>query len=111
MKDSQHASQKDHHKEGKASKNSGINTANKDEKLDDHTKQEAAKEEAHVHHKKKKEKKEKKARERNKGPVHITANGEPMPIVDDSEMDMNHPMWLEVRHATDALSRNYVVTI
>lgn len=45
---------------------------------------------------KKKEHKKKKDREKPKGPMHITANGEPMPIIDDQDMDANHPSWRQV---------------
>ncbi|XP_018007087.1 chromodomain-helicase-DNA-binding protein 1 isoform X2 [Hyalella azteca] len=42
-------------------------------------------------------KKRKKDKDKPKGPVHITANGEPTAIVDDIEMDANHPLWSECK--------------
>lgn len=44
----------------------------------------------------KKEKKEKKEKDKNTGPMHITANGEPVPLDETKELDKNHPLWDEV---------------
>lgn len=44
----------------------------------------------------KKEKKEKKEKEKNSGPMHITANGQPVPLDEANELDKNHPLWDEV---------------
>lgn len=46
--------------------------------------------------KEKKEKKDKEKKEKNVGPVHITANGEPIPLDDGKELDKTHPLWDEV---------------
>lgn len=88
----QESKEKDHSKEHKE-KESKSKGKVREEKAEEKAKEENKED---VVHKKKKEKKEKKAREKVKGPVHITANGEPTPIMDDSEMDPKHPMWLEV---------------
>ncbi|XP_042207777.1 chromodomain-helicase-DNA-binding protein 1-like isoform X5 [Homarus americanus] len=57
--------------------------------------------------KKKKDKKDKKDRDKEKkdkerdkkggGPLHITANGEPVPLDDSKELDKSHPLWDECK--------------
>ena len=46
--------------------------------------------------KEKKDKKEKKEKDKNAGPMHITANGQPVPLDESKELDKNHPLWDEV---------------
>lgn len=42
------------------------------------------------------DKPKKKKKEKAQGPVHITANGEPIPVDNSVELDQNHPQWPEV---------------
>lgn len=66
----------------------------KEEIMSDGVGEEEEKEKPKAKRKKKKEQKEKKSQ----GPVHITANGEPLPIDTSIELDPNHPQWAEVRN-------------
>lgn len=45
----------------------------------------------------KKEKKEKKEKDKAAGPMHITANGQPVPLDETKELDKNHPLWDECK--------------
>merc|ERR1711874_264868 len=48
--------------------------------------------------KKKEKKKSKEKKEKSKGPVHITANGEPTPCDSQGrDLDQTHPLWAECK--------------
>lgn len=88
-------------KEHKESKESKIKSKDiKEEKEDgDKIKEEADIKDGEKIKKKKekKEKKEKKDKEKKAGPVHITANGEPVPLDETKELDKTHPLWDECK--------------
>ena len=54
-------------------------------------KAEVAEEDRHV-----KKSKNKKKKEKGQGPVHITANGDPLPLDSSQDLDQSHPLWKEV---------------
>uniref|UniRef100_A0A6A7FVM9 Chromodomain-helicase-DNA-binding protein 1-like n=2 Tax=Hirondellea gigas TaxID=1518452 RepID=A0A6A7FVM9_9CRUS len=100
-----------HHKEIKEAKEKDKTKAKVKE--DKHSKENKIKAEVkeesshhhHHHHKKKKDKKDKKT-EKHQGPVHITANGEPVPILDETDMGPSHPMWSRCKGKMKSIKKN-----
>lgn len=65
-----------------------------------------AKDEKPKKKKEKKEKKDKKEKEKKTdGPMHITANGQPIPLDDSKELDKTHPLWDECKEKMRPMKR------